>query len=129
MSVALSPTRFALKLVSAGVKRAESLFRSIGVGHEHPQWQARAEICSRCPLVVVKCGKSYCGRPFLNQVERDEPTEGCGCPVLAKAKDPREHCPRDLHFDASSKTEDCDCMWCTTLRERVVSSRDAEIEL
>ncbi|HQY89681.1 MAG TPA: hypothetical protein PK402_13595 [Tepidisphaeraceae bacterium] len=119
MSIALSPTRLVLKVLLGGTKKASSVFRSVGVGANHPQWEARAEICQRCPLLHVKCGKTYCGRPFLQQIEREEATEGCGCPVNAKAKDPTEHCPRNAQWEASSKTQagSCDCVWCVSLRD------------
>lgn len=88
------------------------------VAANHPEWMARAEICQRCPLVHVQCGKSYCGKPLLRHIDRDEPVDGCGCPVNAKAKDPAEHCPRNAHYEASIKTDasTCDCTWCVALR-------------
>jgi len=114
-ALASSPSRVVLRISLAGVKWAKGRLRSAGVGDVHPEWQARAEACQRCPLVVVdRCGRSYCGRPFLRKVDRDEPTEGCGCPVLAKARDPREHCPRDARFNAPARDEhgNCSCVWC-----------------
>lgn len=105
--------RTALRVVGAGGRAASAVARERGVGRVHPLWVQRASVCQTCPLCVVKCGKSYCGKPFLNQIERDEPTEGCGCPVVPKAKDPTEHCPRNAHFEPSSKSESCDCIWCT----------------
>jgi hypothetical protein len=121
MALAISPTRVAIKLVQAGVKRTASVFRSIGVGgRDYANWTERAEVCARCPLVVTQCGKSYCGRPFLKQIARDEPTEGCGCPVIPKAKDVREHCPRDEHFNArcTDPHTPCNCLWCVAHREK-----------
>jgi hypothetical protein len=109
--VEASPSKLFVRLSQAGFKRARSWFRS-----EDPNWALRAEICSRCPLSVSQCGKLYCGKPFLRQIDRHEPTEGCGCPVKLKAKDPDEHCPRNAHYDASSKDEACDCVWCVALR-------------
>ena len=118
VSATLSPTRLLLRLSQAGVKRAQSVFRNVGIGREHPHWQARAEICARCPMCVVERHRAYCGKPFLKQIERDEATQGCGCPVIDKAKDPQEHCPRDLQFNASSHNDahTCDCAWCVGLR-------------
>lgn len=113
-----------VRLAQAGVKRTTSLFRSVGIGgRDYESWTDRAEVCARCPLVVVKCGKSYCGRPFLSQIAREEPTEGCGCPVTPKAKDPNEHCPRDEHFNARSTDESgtCNCLWCQNERDKVRS--------
>ena len=113
--VAASPSRILLTLSRAGVKRARSWLRAADA--VHPEWQARAELCQRCPLVVVQCGKSYCGKPLLRQLERHEPTDGCGCPVSLKARDPKEHCPRNRSWEASSKDEQCDCVWCVSLRQ------------
>lgn len=120
MSVPLSPSRLVIRLTQAGVKRLGSVFRSGGMLSEHPEWKERLEICSRCPLSVVEKKHVYCGKPFLRQINRHEPTEGCGCPILAKAKDPAEHCPRNRLFDASTKTDadTCDCTWCSELRRR-----------
>lgn len=117
MSLALSPSRVVIKLAQAGVKRTASLFRSVG-GRDYEGWTERAKVCARCPMVVVQCGKSYCGRPFLSQIARDEPTEGCGCPIAPKAKDPHEHCPRDEHFSARSSDDAgrCNCLWCRATR-------------
>jgi hypothetical protein len=121
MVASASPARLLVRLAQAGLKRTAAAFRSAGMASTAPDWPARAEVCARCTLVVVKCGKSYCGRPFLNQIERDEPTEGCGCPVLPKAKDPAEHCPRDLHYNKPTVNESghCNCMWCVDRRRRV----------
>ena len=74
---------------------------------------ARAEICERCPLRVVQCGKSYCGKPYLQQIDRDPAVDGCGCPCRAKAKDPAEHCPLSTrHHPATKTATGCDCKWC-----------------
>jgi hypothetical protein len=118
VSATMSPTRLIYRLSQAGFKRMGSVFRDIGVGREHPHWQERAEICTRCPMCVTEKRHAYCGKPFLKKIDRDEATEGCGCPILAKAKDPAEHCPRNRTFEASSKThaDTCDCVWCVALR-------------
>lgn len=116
--MSISPSRLLVRLSQAGVKRLRSVFRDVGVGSVHPHWQARAEICATCPLCVVDRKHTYCGKPLLRQVERDEATEGCGCPILAKARDPAEHCPRNRLFGPSTKDERCDCMWCVGLRSR-----------
>ena len=120
-----SPSRVLLTLSRAGVKRARSWLRTADA--VHPAWQSRAEVCQRCPLCVVQCGKSYCGKPLLRQIDRHEPTDGCGCPVNAKAHDPNEHCPRNRSWDASSKGEDCDCVWCVALREKAGQATQATL--
>jgi hypothetical protein len=114
MLAIVSPTRVFVRLVQASLKASSAIVRSAGVGAVASDWPARAEACARCPLVYVQCGKSYCGKPFLKQIEREEHVEGCGCPVLAKAKDPAEHCPRNARFQPSSKSANCDCVWCAT---------------
>ena len=68
---------------------------------------------------VIQCGKSYCGKPFLQLVNRDEALDGCGCPTLAKAKDPEEHCPVDPAFQASHIIDGrCTCKWCRLTEAR-----------
>lgn len=65
---------------------------------------------------VVQCGTSYCGKPFLRQIERDQATDGCGCPTRKKAKDPAEHCPiTRLGVLATRRETGCNCKWCATL--------------
>ena len=119
MSATLSPARLFVQLSFAGVKRARSVFRNVGVAREHAGWADRAATCATCPLNVVQCGKQYCGKPLLRQLDRDEPTQGCGCPIKLKAKDPAEHCPRTSRYAASSKTDarTCDCVWCVAARQ------------
>lgn len=115
MAVAISsPTRIVVRLVHASVNALRAKARDLGAGGVHPQWPARMEMCERCPMRVVQCGKSYCGKPFLQLIEREEHTDGCGCPTREKARDPSEHCPRDTHFEPArtSKTS-CNCVWCT----------------
>ena len=121
----LSPSRLVIRLTQAGAKRLRSVFRNVGVGREHPDWRARTDICSRCPLCVVDRKRIYCGKPFLSQIDRDQATEGCGCPVIEKAKDPSEHCPRDRHFNPSTGLDParCDCSWCTGLRGSATLSK------
>jgi hypothetical protein len=75
-------------------------------------WAQRAEICERCPLRVVRKGVSYCGKPLLEQIQRDA-TDGCGCPTHDKAKDPHEHCPLTIRHQATRQVgAPCDCKWC-----------------
>ncbi len=118
MEAAVSPSRVLIRLSMAGVKRLRSVFRDAGVGREHPDWKMRADVCVRCPLCIIEGKSAYCGKPFLRHIDRDEATEGCGCPIVAKAKDPAEHCPRDRVFNPSSKDAACDCMWCIAQRAR-----------
>ena len=62
---------------------------------------------------VIVNKTAYCGKPFLSQIERDEASEGCGCPTIAKAKNPEEHCPVDLSFSPATKADGaCTCKWC-----------------
>jgi hypothetical protein len=112
-----SPSRVLGTLLLAGYKRGRAVLRQLA-RVEFEDWQARAEICQRCPLVVVRCGKSYCGNPLMEEIDRDQPTKGCGCPVVLKAKDPQEHCPRDLHFNEPDRSGECTCHWCVQLRGR-----------
>lgn len=120
-----SPSKLLLRLSQAGVKRAASVFRSVGVGSIHPQWQARVDLCATCPLLVVSDRKTFCGRPLLRQIQRDEATEGCGCPIMLKAKDPTEHCPRDRVYMPATQTDadTCTCTWCTGLRAKDATGR------
>jgi hypothetical protein len=62
---------------------------------------------------VVSGGVSYCGKPFIQKVHRDSALDGCGCPTLAKAKDPHEHCPLNLYnLPARRLGSSCNCKWC-----------------
>jgi hypothetical protein len=99
-------------LSRAAAKSAGARLRKLGALHTSRNWAARATVCERCPLRVVRAGVSYCGKPFLDQVSRD-PTEGCGCPTREKAKDPVEHCPLDVrHRPAVKSAGGCSCKWC-----------------
>jgi hypothetical protein len=82
-------------------------------------WTARAEICEKCPLRVMEKGVSYCGRPFLRQIDRDPAIDGCGCPTRAKAKDPAEHCPVNSRYQLATRDPVCNCKWCNALSKRV----------
>lgn len=113
-----SPSRAIVRLLRGAVKRSRSLLRR--EADVHPRWAERAAVCARCPLNVIdRCGKQYCGKPLLRQIDRDEATQGCGCPIGLKARDPAEHCPRTARFAASSKAspEACDCLWCVAGRD------------
>jgi hypothetical protein len=101
------------KLLSrAAAKAASGRLRRMGIGGTHPAWAARAEVCERCPLRVIKRGVSYCGDPFLSDIHRDVTRQGCGCPTHAKARDPQEHCPLNLRYEPASHGADCNCRWC-----------------
>jgi hypothetical protein len=94
-------------------KYAASRLRRLGILADAVDWTVKAEICERCPLRVVRCNQSYCGKPFAEQPFRDEATEGCGCPCREKAKTPREHCPLDRrHAPAQKLGSHCTCKWC-----------------
>ena len=104
-------------LSKAAAKSAAARFRQMGMTAEHPGWAARAVICERCPLRVVEKNISYCGKPFLKKIDRDETLEGCGCPVRAKAKDPAEHCPiTPRHLASKQSPTGCTCKWCQPLQ-------------
>lgn len=101
------------QLSRAAAKSAASRLRQLGIGSTQPDWPRRAETCERCPLRVVRRGISYCGNPLLDQIDRDPTTDGCGCPTHAKAKDPSEHCPIDVQFNAATVVDgQCNCRWC-----------------
>lgn len=114
----MSASRALVQIAFAGVKRAKAVFRSTGATPMAANWSDRAALCASCPLSMTQCGKLYCGKPFLRQIERIEHEQGCGCPVKLKAQDPAEHCPRTGRFEPSSKTDPatCDCVWCVAAR-------------
>jgi|SRR5688572_23610993 len=100
-------------LSRAAAKSAAARLRSLGVLREKSDWPARAAACERCPLRVISRGLSYCGSPFLENVRRDPVMHGFGCPTIAKAKDPREHCPLNArHQPADASGGGCNCKWC-----------------
>ena len=113
MGLSCCPSPFAT-LTRAAAKSAASRLRSLGLLKTTPDWTARASICERCPLRVVRGGVSYCGTPFLDDPLRDVATDGCGCPTRAKARDPDEHCPLDAHHRpaVTSSATGCTCKWC-----------------
>lgn len=102
------------RLSRAAAKAAGDRLRQMGLLGVRINWAARAEACERCPLRVVHRNISYCGRPFLEKVDRDDALDGCGCPTLAKARDPAEHCPLDpSHRPARRIAGRCTCKWCS----------------
>jgi hypothetical protein len=107
-------------LSRAAAKSASARLRQLGVLRDRVDWPTRAAACERCPMRVISAGTSYCGTPFLRNVNRDPAVDGCGCPTIAKAKDPREHCPmtaghqpaRQQPARPTSSVARCDCKWC-----------------
>jgi hypothetical protein len=90
--------------------------RRVGFRRDYPGWHRRAAICEQCPMRVIRCGVSYCGKPFLQQIDRDPATEGCGCPCWDKAKTPDEHCPIDSRNQpAQTHDGNCSCKWCRSV--------------
>jgi hypothetical protein len=103
-------TRYLLEALG---KFATARLRQVGALRVHPRWEARAAVCERCPLRVVRCGTSYCGNPLLSQIDRDPAVDGCGCPCHDKAKDPAEHCPITArHHPSEHRDGSCTCKWC-----------------
>jgi len=104
--------RFAL-LSRTMAKSIAAKLRGIGVLPEAVDWVGRAGVCERCPLRVVVKGASYCGKPFLQQIDRDPAVDGCGCSTRDKAKAAEEHCPIDgRHQPARTGEAGCTCKWC-----------------
>lgn len=92
--------------------------RSMGLLPAKVDWIARQRVCATCPLLVVHNKASYCGRPFLQKIDRDPVSDGCGCPTRAKAQDPNEHCPITSRYLASHRDgATCNCKWCNTPNE------------
>ena len=119
MSVFTSCCSTFATLSRAAAKGASSRLREMGLLKERVDWARRAEICERCPLRVIHQKRSYCGRPFLQQIERDPTIDGCGCPVRAKAIDPEEHCPLTVrHLPSTNEGATCDCKWCQASQGR-----------
>jgi len=104
-------TRYLLEALG---KFASARLRQVGAMRVHPRWEARAAVCERCPLRVIRCGVSYCGNPLLRQIEREPAVDGCGCPCHDKAKGPDEHCPINSRHQAAEQVHgECSCKWCT----------------
>jgi hypothetical protein len=101
-------------LSRAAAKAAASRWRQMGMAPVHPNWARRAAVCETCPLRVAHRAVSYCGRPFLDQIQRDPQIDGCGCPTIAKAKSPDEHCPLNSSHRPATLTVGgrCTCKWC-----------------
>ena len=100
----------------AAAKSTAAHLRRAGLLPVRVDWPRRAEICERCPLRIVRKGISYCGNPFLEQIDRDPSTEGCGCPTRDKARSPAEHCPLTQHNrPAQTLAGRCNCKWCSPI--------------
>ena len=100
-------------LSRAAAKSASAKLRAMRVLPVRHDWAARAAACERCHLRVVSGGATHCGTPFLQKVDRDPVSDGCGCPTIAKAKDPTEHCPLNARHQAATAVGGrCDCKWC-----------------
>lgn len=113
MSTTVSVNGVTRYLLEALGKFATARLRQVGAMQVYPDWEERAEVCERCALRVVSCGVSFCGNPFLKQLERDPAVDGCGCPCHDKAKSAGEHCPIDVHYQAAGRSHgDCSCKWC-----------------
>ncbi|HZZ43964.1 MAG TPA: hypothetical protein VFE58_13590 [Tepidisphaeraceae bacterium] len=102
-------------LSRAAAKYAGSKLRSAGLLPTSNQWLARTAICARCPLYTLREGRAFCGKPFPESITRP-PTEGCGCPLAAKARSPAEHCPLTPQYHPASDkpATPCDCKWCAS---------------
>jgi hypothetical protein len=102
-------------LSKAAAKAASARLRRLSVLPTRRDWAARAAICETCHLRVLHRGASYCGKPFLELIDRDPTMDGCGCPTHDKAKSPEEHCPIDRQNNAA-RTDDvrCTCKWCNS---------------
>ena len=99
--------------VTRAMARAAGAKLRAMAGSPHPQWPGRARVCQTCHLLVVRDGTQYCGRPFLRLPVRDPAMEGCGCPVLQKAKSQSEHSPLNARqYPATANSAGCDCNWC-----------------
>lgn len=100
-------------LSRAAAKSAAARLRRLGLLAEATDWARRSTLCETCPLRHIEKGITYCGRPFLRQIERIAAEEGCGCPTHEKAKSPDEHCPLDWrNHPARQLPEGCTCKWC-----------------
>ena len=100
-------------LSRAAAKSAASRLRRLGLLREQADWPTRAATCETCRPRFVHQNVTYCGRPFLHQIDRDPAEDGCGCPVRDKARSPEEHCPIDWRTRPARQLPDgCTCKWC-----------------
>ena len=111
-------------LSRAAAKAASARLRRLAVLPVRRDWAARAAVCERCHVRYVQRGVSYCGKPLLQDIDRDPATDGCGCPTHDKAKSPEEHCPLDARNQpAQSGAAGCNCK----VVSRGVSGRAQEL--
>lgn len=97
----------------AAAKSAASRLRQLGLLPQAVDWARRSAICETCHMRIIHKDITYCGQPFLEKITRDLAVDGCGCPTLAKAKDPAEHCPLDwTNHPARQLPDGCTCKWC-----------------
>ena len=100
-------------LSRAAARSAAGGLRRLGLLPEAVDWARRAAACEACPLRTIHKGVSYCGRPFLQQIDRVAADHGCGCPTRDKAKAAEEHCPVDSRLrPAAQVPTGCTCKWC-----------------
>ena len=121
MAASLSRVAVFRQAIEALGRFATAQARRWGNGSIYPLWQVRAEVCETCTMRVVRCGVSYCGKPYLQQVSRDPAVDGCGCPCRDKARSANEHCPIDRKYEAAVPLRrDCTCKWCMRISEVLV---------
>lgn len=118
-----------LRSISAAMAKAASArLRSIGAGRVAVDWAKRAAICEGCAMRVVRRGVSYCGTPFLQQMDRDPLTDGCGSPTREKAKSPGEHCPVNRRYELPViEHGNCSCKWCAAAKHPLSAQARPEI--
>jgi hypothetical protein len=99
----------------AAAKSAAARLRRLGLLPEAYDWPRRAATCEACRLRIIHQTVSYCGRPFLDKINRQPAEDGCGCPTREKAKSPNEHCPLDWrNRPARVQPDGCTCKWCNS---------------
>jgi hypothetical protein len=124
MAITAPASGMTRQILEALARFATAQMRRLGIGAISPHWQARAAVCEQCPMRVLRCGVSYCGKPFLQMVNRDPALDGCGCPCHDKAKSPSEHCPIDpSHRAATTDGGHCTCKWCLEISRLTVNPR------
>ncbi|MGD0767725.1 MAG: hypothetical protein ABSB42_05960 [Tepidisphaeraceae bacterium] len=125
-ATATGVTRYFLEALG---KFATARLRRVGALRVYPQWEARAAVCERCPLRVIRYGVSYCGTPLLRQIDRDPAIDGCGCPCHDKAKSAQEHCPIDGHHQAAVRHNgECSCKWCAAKNSKSETRNSNQIQ-
>jgi|SRR5690606_15620307 len=94
-------------------KHAAARLRRMGLLSARADWLARVRICQSCPLCTTSDKQLFCGKPFLKKPFRDETVDGCGCPLIDKARAADEHCPIDPLHQPRSTAGRCNCKWCS----------------